>query len=679
MTRSKNSASRPLVSVFRMRNRHLGVCDLISLPLMVVLAFALRLDELFSPQHAHAIVSYAMLAPLIKLPLFYWLGLYRCIWTYASLSEMRLILLAAVAGSGLEAAVMFVLLIPAGLVGAVPRSIPFLDVIWTTVALSIPRVALRWAAQYRNQVFKPSDGDSPKRVLIVGAGDAGNQVLRELHVNPQLGLVPVGLVDDDLHKQGMSLSDCSILGTRHDIPRLVLSLHVDRVIIAMPSAGGQSIRELVEICGQAGVEALTVPGIYQLISGEVNVRRIRKIQIEDLLRREPIQIDAARVEALLHGRRVMVTGAGGSIGSELCRQISRCGPRELILLGHGENSIFHIHGELRERFPKLTLHPVIADIRDWDRLDGVFRCFRPGIIFHASAHKHVPLMERNLEDAVTNNVLGTLNLLRLAEVWPVTHFVLISTDKAVNPVSIMGVTKRIAEHLVRHAAERCGRCFVAVRFGNVLGSRGSVVPLFEEQIARGGPVTVTDPEMTRYFMTIPEAVQLVLHAAVLGEGAEVFVLDMGEPLKIVDLARDMIRLAGLREGEDIEIEYTGVRPGDKLHEELFAVWEGHHRTTHEKIFVCNDNANSDRYCSKEQVEALLIAASRADRDEIYRLMKAMVPEYSPVSAASFGSVEMDVVSGSGVRVEDRPSWGRSGADSLPALASQSSAAPGGAG
>ena len=383
------------------------------------------------------------------------------------------------------------------------------------------------------------------------------------------------------------------------------------------------------------------------------------MQIEDLLRREPVHTDTAQVTALIRGRRVLVTGAGGSIGSELCRQIVRCEPAELIILGHGENSIFDIHNELKNGLPiegsmsnvqpagfqrppsTFNLQPVIADIRDADRLAAVFAAHRPEIVFHAAAHKHVPLMEDNVEDAVTNNVLGTRHLVEASIAAGVDHFVLVSTDKAVNPSSVMGATKRVAELIVQEAARRTGRAFVAVRFGNVLGSRGSVVPFFQRQIAAGGPVTVTHPDVKRYFMTIPEAVQLMLQAAALGRGGEIFVLDMGEPVRIVDLARDLIRLSGLEPGRDIEICYTGLRPGEKLFEELFGADEVYGRTQHEKIFVyrnghANGVAGSSTVSSSaalsvsllaDQLETLLLAVQRGDASEVRRRLGELVPEY----------------------------------------------------
>jgi FlaA1/EpsC-like NDP-sugar epimerase len=392
------------------------------------------------------------------------------------------------------------------------------------------------------------------------------------------------------------------------------------------------IREIVDICEQAQITPKTIPGMYELLDGAVSVNQLREVDIEDLLRRQPVRTDTTAVQNLLRGKRVLVTGGGGSIGGELCRQALQGAPAELILLGHGENSVFSIYHELRRLWPETETKviPVIADIRLETRIRSIFAQYQPEIVFHAAAHKHVPLMEMNPTEAITNNVQGTRNLLAAAQAVDVQQFVMISTDKAVKPTSIMGASKRAAELLVHQAALTTGKPYVAVRFGNVLGSRGSVVLTFKRQIAAGGPVTVTDPEMKRYFMTIPEAVQLVLQAATLGHGGEVFVLDMGEPVKIVDLARDLIELSGLEVGRDIDIAYIGRRPGEKLFEELFVPGEHYHRTAHEKIFIA---ANASSFVSHELgdlIEVLFAAAERGDAAAIYRGLKNLIPEFEPV-------------------------------------------------
>jgi FlaA1/EpsC-like NDP-sugar epimerase len=549
----------------------------------------------------------------------------------------------------------------------VPRSIPFIFLLLALVATAGPRLLVRLSA--RSTTTLRSNGrashSAPRPVLIMGAGDAGAMIVRELKNNPHLGLEPVGFLDDDLGKHDVRIHGIPVLGDRQAIPEMIAALRVKLVIIAMPTASGKTIREIIAVCGKAGVETRIVPGLYELLDGAVSVQQLREVQIEDLLRRAPVQIDAAQVATLVHGKRVLVTGAGGSIGSELCRQIARLDPAELVLLGHGENSIFDIHNELKGlevgrwklesesragrstiveagahmisslQPPTSVLHPIIADIREADRLHAVLEQYRPEVVFHAAAHKHVPLMESNEVEAVTNNVLGTRNLVRAAMQAGVTHFVLISTDKAVNPSSVMGTTKRLAELIVQQAARQSGQVFAAVRFGNVLNSRGSVIPFFRKQIAAGGPVTVTHPEMRRYFMTIPEAVQLVLQAAALGHGGEVFVLDMGEPVYIKDLACDLIRLSGLEPGHDIDVVFTGLRPGEKLSEELFSDREAYTRTQHQKVFVSQNGREREAdqaSCLDAGVDELIAAAQRGDADEVRRLLRTLVPEYRAETA-----------------------------------------------
>lgn len=582
-----------------LRNRHLALFDLLLLPMAALMAFALRLDSTQIQTYLSGLLLYMLFAPLVKLPLFSLLGVYGRYWRYASIDELILLAGAAII-SGLAQGALFLggkALLP-DLMPAIPRSIPLIDILVTGIVIATPRFAVRLWGQRTQWAIRAHDAPlEPQHVLIAGAGEAGVLVLRELQANPQTGLVPVGFVDDDPQKHGALIHRVRVLGGREQISELIRKLHVEQVIIAMPSASGKAIRGIVAICESAGVRVRIIPGMYELLSGRISLKQIRDIQIEDLLRREPVYTDTAEVGRLFRDKRVLVTGAGGSIGAELCRQIIGFKPAQLILLGHGENSIFHIYNELQDAGARLkglsdssqpaacTVHPVIADVRDEARLKAVFATYRPDIVFHAAAHKHVPLMEMNVADAVTNNVLGTRTLIEASIAAGVQHFVLISTDKAVRPSSVMGATKRVAELIVQDAATRTGRAYVAVRFGNVLGSRGSVVPLFQQQIANGGPVTVTHPEMRRYFMTIPEAVQLVLQAAALGQGGEIFVLDMGEPVRIVDLAKDLIRLSGLEPEHDIEIRFTGMRPGEKLYEELFDPSENHRRTKHEKIFV----------------------------------------------------------------------------------------------
>jgi FlaA1/EpsC-like NDP-sugar epimerase len=634
------------------RNRDLALLDLVLLPMAAVLAFALRMDANQLQRFIPTMVVYALAAPLIQMPIFTALGLYSRFWQFASTDELLLLGWAALIGGLAQGALFFAFqaLFPHVLPQPVPRSIPLIAILVTFVCIAGPRLALLMGAQSARRSIKEGGTVQPaQHVLIMGAGEAGSGILREIRANPQTGLLPVGFIDDDPSKRGVLIQRVRVLGDREAIPALVREHHVEQMIIAMPSAPGKTVREITGICEEAGVRARVIPGMYELLGETIHINQLRDVQIEDLLRREPIRTDTAQVEALLRGRRVLVTGAGGSIGAELCRQIARCEPAEIVLLGHGENSVFDIHNELHARLENRegtrqnpeahsgagakrsaaaapVLQSVIADIRFEERLQHVMERHRPEIVFHAAAHKHVPFMESNIEDAVTNNVLGTRRLVDACVAGGVTHFVLISTDKAVNPASVMGATKRVAELIVREAARTTGRCFVAVRFGNVLGSRGSVVPYFQKQIAGGGPVTVTHPEMSRYFMTIPEAVQLVLQAAALGLGGELFVLDMGEPVRIVDLARDLIRLSGLEPDRDIEIRFTGLRPGEKLSEDLFGEQESYSRTEHQKIFVCRDGGDTSA-ALRSEVQALVAAAERGSVDETRRLLHRLVPEY----------------------------------------------------
>jgi len=628
-----------------MRNRYLFLLDIVLLAVTPILALVMRLDSAsWIAGYAPALIRFTILALIIKLVIFFLFGLYRRYWRYASVDELVSIILAVGSATLIIAGVFFGAGILLGLEAgrSLPRSVPFIDGLLTLVVVGGSRFSVRVAAHKRRR----SENQSPnKAVLIVGAGDAGAVIAREILSSRHIDIDPVGFVDDDPNKQKKSIHGLPVLGTRTDIPRLVKEYNVEEVLIAIPTASGNVIREIRALCEAVHVPSRTMPGIYEILSGQISVSQLRNVDIEDLLRREPIRINAQDVEKMLSGKRVLVTGAGGSIGSELCRQMARCSPGHLILLGHGENSVFLIEQELRRRWPKLPLGVVVADIRDLPRLTAIFEQTKPQVLFHAAAHKHVPMMEANCEDAISNNVGGTRSLVHLAERFGVERFVLISSDKAVNPTNIMGATKRVAEKIVQAVAQRTGRPYVAVRFGNVLDSRGSVVPTFREQIARGGPVTVTHPDVTRYFMTIPEAVQLVLQAATLA-GAEcqtgVFVLDMGVPIKIVDLARDLIELSGKKVGQDIEIVFTGLRPGEKLFEELFRDGENYRRTRHEKIFVANGEpasaispsrgGNTDEADLNKSVDQLLQAAEKGQPEEIRRLLKELVSNYRPPAA-----------------------------------------------
>lgn len=615
-----------MTSSIGLRNRYLLLWDATLVSLGVWLAFAIRFEGWnWGPVYYQAASIYALLSVPLKLVIFFHLGLYRRIWRLAGFVEMEQILLAGIA-SAVAGALIGGLLLPAsGLVAVrVPYSVLLIDTFFTLLVIALPRFFLRLQARLGSRAAS----ETSRRVLIAGAGAAGGMIARELTGHAELGLTPVGFVDDDHSKHGHKLQNLPVLGALEDIPRLAKVFRIDELVIAMPSAPGPIIRSVVEAAVEAHIQTRTMPGLHDLISGRLQVSALRQVEIADLLRREVVQIDLEGVRGLATGETVLITGAGGSIGSELCRQIARLDPARLVLLGHGENSIFAIHQEMTERFPGLALSTVIVDVRDRDRLASIFQRYDPYAVFHAAAHKHVPLMEANVPEAITNNVLGTRNVVELAAAGRVEHLVLISTDKAVRPTNIMGATKRVAEQIVQSVAEVHQRNFVSVRFGNVLGSRGSVVPTFLRQIAAGGPVTVTHPEMRRYFMTIPESVQLVLQAGALGRGGEVFVLDMGEPIKVADLAADLIRLSGREVGGDIEIRFTGSRPGEKLYEEMFFSAENATPTEHPKVLKAR-NASLAVGVS-ERVEQLIAAAEEGwSDDDLKAQLKGLVPDFDP--------------------------------------------------
>jgi FlaA1/EpsC-like NDP-sugar epimerase len=502
-----------------------------------------------------------------------------------------------------------------------------LGIDWLLSILSVGglRLTIRLLAE-SGQMSQKADGfGGGLRVVIVGAGDAGALVVREMQRNPQLHLLPVAFVDDDSEKQGQEIHGVSIAGTLPDLSSVVEKFSAQEVVIAIPTAPGAVVRLVTDICRRHQIPFRTMPGMYELIGGKVSVNRLREVDIADLLRREPAQINDELIGDMITGKRILVTGAGGSIGMELCRQTARWRPAQLALLGHGENSIFEALLDLTEDFPGLPIMPIIADVRDRERMFGVFDDFRPEFIFHAAAHKHVPLMEVNVEEAVTNNVIGTKNTVDAALFYDTERFVLVSTDKAVEPRSVYGATKRMAEVIVRDAANRSGRPYVAVRFGNVLGSRGSIVPIFKRQISRGGPVTVTDPEMKRFFMTIPEAVHLVLQSSAMGRGGELYILGMGEQVRILDLAEDLIRLSGLEPGKDIEIVFTGIRAGEKLSEALWDDGMNFEATEHPDILRVEEELPFEGEQLQATIGELMRLALEGDAQALVGLLSEKVP------------------------------------------------------
>jgi len=621
-----------LERVVNLRNRHLFLLDLCTLWTTPLLALLLRVEAL-QPYLAHPAFWWIVGGfTILKLATFWTTGLYRRYWRYASVDDLLRLTL-SVGGAGLAYSAIYWALHAGGTLQGLPRSLPVIDAIVTFLWVGATRFSLRLAERLRQRLQHIRPPRNARRTVVVGAGQAGLAVVQEMQRQPHLGLLPVAFLDDDPEKQQKRIRGVPVLGGLDQLEAVVRETGARQVVIAMPTAPGEVIRRVVARCRQLDVEVRTIPGIHELLNGKVRLSQLRPVRIEDLLRREPVRIDLEGVRRLLQGRTILITGAGGSIGSELCRQILLAAPRKIVLLGHGENSIFKILNELewikanRAGLSNVELLPVIADVRDRERIFSIFRRFQPDFVFHAAAHKHVPLMELNPAEAIDNNVLGTRNVVEAAEAVDVDGFVLISTDKAVRPTNIMGATKRIAEYLVLGAARRIGKPYMAVRFGNVLGSRGSVLLVFQEQIERGGPVTVTHPEVRRYFMSIPEAVQLVLQALVLGKGGEIFVLKMGEPVRILDMARQLIELHGMIPDKDIKIKFTGLRPGEKLFEELFIPGEQYDETAHDHIFIAHNASEFVPEGLEGLIDALIQAARKEDVPGIRRLLSQLIPEY----------------------------------------------------
>ena len=623
----------------KLRNRHWFIFDITIFAMTPLLALSLHFDgDLNLQEYISQLAVATILFLVVKLIVFWGCGFYKRYWRYASIEEIIYIVMLMMGVIVIQTTLFNILDKTFNmLLGNLPQSLPILEGILSGICV----IALRFSVRVVERVnHRQKISKHRERVLIIGAGNAGVSLVEDMQRNPQFGVYPVGFIDDDIKKQHIHLRGIPVLGDRYKISEVIKTLKIQKIIIAMPTVSGQIIREIVDICQANGVQPSTLPGIHEILNGRVRVDSIRDIKIEDLLRREPIHIDIKKVSKFIKDKTVLITGSGGSIGSELCRQIFRCHPAKIILIGHGENSVFNIQQELEQLIQILKnngqsvinipqIYTFIADIRVRSRLEHAFERFKPDVIFHAAAHKHVPLMELNPAEAITNNVIGTRNLLQVALQYNVEHIVMISTDKAVNPTNVMGASKRVAEMLVLQAAKQSGKSYVAVRFGNVLGSRGSVVPTFQKQILAGGPITVTHPDICRYFMTIPEAVQLVLQASVLGRGGEVLMLNMGEPVKIVDLAKELIHLSGYEVNKDIDIVFTGLRPGEKLFEELFIEGEEYEKTEHEKLLVVKNASQILPSYLDITVETLLGVAAKNDADSIMLLLSQLVVGYKP--------------------------------------------------
>lgn len=551
--------------------------DIVSIQLSYYLALFLRFEGDIDPNYWNVYLQQFIVLTLIKLIVFSAFKLYKSLYRYAGINDLITIFSSCLVANMGTVTFLTIMQTP------FPRSVYVIVGILDLLFIGGVRFGIRVLS--KTDEFKSRLKREGKRVLIIGAGDAGAMIIREMKNHSELKSYPVAIIDDDITKEGKSLSGVPVIGQREDILSVVRKKQIDEIIIAIPSAGKKEIKKVVNECKQTKAKIRIVPGMYEVLDGTVNLEKVRDVDIRDVLGRDEVQLDSNLIAKYIENEVVLVSGAGGSIGSELCRQISRFKPKQLIMLDIYENGVFELQNELKKIFPSMVYEVKIASVRDKKMMHEIVKRYKPAVIFHAAAHKHVPLMEANPKAAVKNNVFGTLNLAQAAHEHGVKRFVMISTDKAVNPTNIMGASKRLCEMIVQSLDKISSTEFVAVRFGNVLGSNGSVIPIFKKQISEGGPVTVTHPEITRYFMTIPEASQLVLQAGAIAKGGEIFILDMGEPVKILNLAEDVIRLSGYEPYEDIQIVFSGLRPGEKLYEELLLAEEGMTKTPHEKIFV----------------------------------------------------------------------------------------------
>jgi len=592
--------------------------DVVLLAGAFALAFYLRFDFSIPPDQFGLFKTFVLPVVAAKLIVFYSAGLYRTIWRYASVRDFFTISWASILGTFAVIVIVFFIYR-----AAFPRSVVALDGILTLALIAGARFVVRGTRELRWGSFL---APAVKPVLIVGAGDTGEAILREMLKRPELAYQPVGLIDDEPGKQGLRIHGVRVLGTRERLRELIKKYRIEEVIISMPTVSREVIRDIFFQCQELAVKCKTLPGIYQIINGTVGVELIREVGVEDILGREPVKVDLKKVAGYISGRPVLVTGAGGSIGAELCRQISRLHPSSLIMVDQSEGSLFQIEQELLRERGFAPAIAVVGDITNRRRMEAIFDAYKPSVVFHAAAYKHVPLMEANPTEAIETDILGTKKVAEAAIQFGAERFVLISTDKAVDPVSMMGNSKALAEKLVQFFAHDSSTRFMGVRFGNVLDSSGSVVPIFKRQIAHGGPVTVTHPEMTRYFMTIPEAVQLVIQAGAMGEGGEIFVLDMGEQVPILELARNMIRLSGFEPEKDIPVEFSGIRPGEKLHEKLFWDDEKALPTEHKRILVVK-NSGLDIARFRKDILRLEKAVSTGKSEEIQEELRQMCACY----------------------------------------------------
>lgn len=630
--------SVPPATMLRLRKFLIVFAHLIAFAASLMFSFLVANDMDFTPGEKSLAESWLVMQypalllffVIVKVIIFGLFKQYRGWWRYVGISDLLGILRASLVSTVIIVAIWYGLAFKIGPIrrylgdlNEVRQGVFTADLFATVLILG----ALRMLIRMYYEEFRTIEGGRLKRFLIIGAGNAGEALLREIHRMDVARYEVIGFVDNEPAKQGILIHGLPVLGTVENLPKICESRNIEEIAIAMPSASHQQLRRVIQVCEGTKIRFRTVPSITDIASGKFRVSQIRDVDINDLLGRESVQLDLGLIEAFVRGKTILVTGAGGSIGSEMCRQLCNFKPELLLLVEQAENPLFYIERELHKQFPTVNIKPVICNITDKTRVDEVFERYKPQFVIHAAAHKHVPLMELNPGEAIKNNVIGTKNIADAADCSGAANVVMISTDKAVNPTSIMGSSKRIAEMYIQSLNNTSNTHFVTVRFGNVLGSDGSVVPIFKKQIAEGGPVTVTHPDMKRYFMTIPEASQLVLQAASMGKGGEIFLLDMGEPVKIVDLARELITLSGFRPGEDIELLFTGLRPGEKLFEELSIKGEDMQRTRHPKIGIWK-NIPKDQEKLLSGIKELVTAAATQDHKQVVRQIKKLVPEYT---------------------------------------------------
>ncbi len=614
---------------FLLRNRNfyfMILADSLLVAASYLSAYGLRFEGAIPPEEWDNIKSTLPWIIPVKIGVFFFFNLYRGMWRYTSLLDLVNVIKAS---TGSTALIMLGILLSTHFIGFA-RSVFIIDwgvtVLFIGGARMIVRIVMTEQIDTLLRFRLPSKDPTSKKLLIIGAGSGGEKVLREIRDNPGVDLEPVGFLDDAREKHGKMIHGIPVLGMIEDAT--TLRVDFDEILIAIPSAKGSTMRRIVDVCEKTGKKFRTLPSLGELIEGRVSVNTIREVTLEDLLGREEVNLDQNRIRRFISGKRILITGAGGSIGAELVRQIQRYAPAAIGLLDNSEYNLYRIDLDSRSRTDGTEIQTFLTDIRHSDALERVFAAFAPQIVFHAAAYKHVPMQELHPQEAVHTNVIGTKNVSEAAIAGGVDYFILVSTDKAVRPTNVMGATKRIAEMLIQGLNERNHTRFLAVRFGNVIGSSGSVIPLFQEQIARGGPVTVTHPEVIRYFMSIPEAAQLILQAGAMGTGGEIFILDMGKPVRIVDIARDLIRLNGLEPEKDIPVQFTGLRPGEKLFEELITEGEGIVPTDHKKIMVLRGDPQ-DTEDLRTKVEALLTAARVGNHEVIKQKLQEIVPEYKP--------------------------------------------------